>query len=189
MKIPEHSAFILIDVEVTGSPINAADEGNNDKVNKYHDSVLKALYFFRLQKDVPIIHVIEKHRDDLSDIGRELDGAEYVHDLESNTDFWAPSAPAGGEYTVVKRRYSAFFGTDLELLFRGAGAEHLFMCGAMTDICVNYTAAEAHQRDYHIHVISDACYTSSDDGVAEAALDNIRYFQKGDVICCSELDK
>ena len=96
MKIPEHSAFILIDVEVTGSPINAADEGNNDKVNKYHDSVLKALYFFRLQKDVPIIHVIEKHRDDLSDIGRELDGAEYVHDLESNTDFWAPSAPAGG---------------------------------------------------------------------------------------------
>ena len=74
-----------------------------------------------------MIHVQEAHRADHVDFGRELDGAEGPHCLEDSpgTDFAWLTYPLPGEYRVVKRRYSAFFGTDLEILLRGLHVDTL----------------------------------------------------------------
>ncbi len=189
MKIPEHSALLLVDVQASKAPVKIFQgEGQQKRREFYHENVKKVTDFFRARGDVPIVHIIELHRDDLVDFGRELDGAESVHCLEKDAFFWEPAAPIAGEYTVPKRRYSAFFGTDLEILLRGVGIEHLFICGAMTDICVHYTAVEAHQMNYHIHVIREACGTHSPEDVARAALENIEYFQTGSVISVKDLE-
>lgn len=189
MKIPENSALILVDVQSSKKPIKVYEgEYQQKRLAYYYENMKKTVDFFRKKRDVPIVHVIELHRDDLSDFGRELDGSENVHCLEKDSYFWEPAAPIEGEYVVQKRRYSAFFATDLELLLRGKGIKHLFICGGMTDICVHFTAVDAHQYNYHIHVIREACHTHSPDDVAQAALDNIEYFQTGAVISVDDLE-
>ena len=97
---------------------------------------------------IPIVFFQEVHRPDRIDFGRELDGDEGVHCVEGEdaTDFWPTLAPGPGEYAIAKRRYSCFFGTDLEILLKGLGASTLVLIGGLTDVCVHYTFADAHQR-------------------------------------------
>ena len=189
MKIPENSALILVDVQDSKQHMKVYDgEYQQKRLKYYHENMIRVVDFFRKKENVPIVHIIELHRDELSDFGRELDGSEHVHCLEKDSFFWEPAAPIDGEYVVPKRRYSAFFDTDLELLLRGKKIEHLFICGGMTDICVHYTAVDAHQRNYHIHVIREACHTHSPEDVEQAALDNIEYFQTGSVMSINDLE-
>jgi len=128
---------------------------------------------------LPIIHTKEVHRKEMVDFGRELDGAEPVHCLEtwSGTDFHPALYPLDGEHVIVKRRYSAFFATDLDLLLRGLGVKTLLIMGALTNVCVHYTALDAHQNDYFFHVIEDCCI-GSDWDAHWAALKAMAYLQR-----------
>lgn len=133
---------------------------------------------------VPIIFTQEVHRSTGVDFGRELDGDESVHCLEGalTTELWPTLAPRieanVHEYLITKRRYSAFFGTDMEILLRGLGAETLILIGNLTDVCVHYTFVDAHQFDYHVRVIVD-CVCGSSIARHEAALDAMEYLQHG----------
>lgn len=140
------------------------------------------------QAQLPIIHFKEVHRKEMVDFGRELDGAEPVHCLEtwSSTDYHWELAPIDGEFAIAKRRYSCFFGTDLEILLRGLKVDKVILMGTMTNVCVHYTAVDAHQRDYHFHVIEDCC-TGSDWEAHWAALKAMEYLQTGARIFHTEL--
>jgi nicotinamidase-related amidase len=129
---------------------------------------------------LPIIHTKEVHRKEMVDFGRELDGAEPLHCLETwpGTEIYAELAPVDGEFVIVKRRYSCFFGTDLEILLRGLKVDTLVLMGTMTNVCVHYTAVDAHQRDYHFHVIEDCC-AGSDWEAHWAGLTAMEYLQTG----------
>jgi nicotinamidase-related amidase len=129
---------------------------------------------------VPIVFFQEVHRRDGCDFGRELDGAEGVHCLEGEeaTELWPTLTPAEGEYHIVKRRYSGFIGTDFELLLRGLGVSTLVLIGGLTDVCVHYTFADAHQRDFYARVVSD-CVGGSSLARHEASLDAMEYLQAG----------
>lgn len=129
---------------------------------------------------LPIVHFKEVHRKEMVDFGRELDGAEPVHCLETweSTDYYWELAPIDGEFAISKRRYSCFFGTDLEILLRGLRVDTVVLMGSMTNVCVHYTAADAHQRDYHLHVIEDCCI-GSDWDAHWAALTAMEYLQTG----------
>ncbi len=54
--------------------------------------------------------------------------------------------------TIRKRRYSAFFETDLERRLAELRPEKVIICGVCTDICVMHTAADARNRDYAVEV-------------------------------------
>ncbi|OKH23990.1 cysteine hydrolase family protein [Chroogloeocystis siderophila] len=129
---------------------------------------------------IPIIHFQEVHRKEMVDFGRELDGAELVHCLETwaSTNYYWELAPIDGEFAITKRRYSCFFGTDLEILLRGLKVDTVVLMGTMTNVCVHYTAVDAHQRDYHFHVIED-CSAGSDWDAHWAALTAMEYLQTG----------
>lgn len=81
--------------------------------------------------------------------------------------------PEPGEPVITKHRYSAFIGTNLEILLRAMGVTQLVCCGVRTNVCVESTVRDAFQRDIAAVVVADAC-TSSDPGVHEAALRNIQ---------------
>ncbi|MEL6579808.1 MAG: isochorismatase family cysteine hydrolase [Cyanobacteria bacterium J06621_12] len=132
---------------------------------------------------LPIIHTQEVHRQEMVDFGRELDGAEPVHCLETwaGTDFYSDLYPRNGEFAIAKRRYSCFFGTDLEILLRGLKIDTLVIMGTLTNVCVHYTVAEAHQRDYYFYVIEDCC-AGSDWDAHGAALKAMQYLQKDSLI-------
>ncbi len=60
---------------------------------------------------------------------------------------------------IPKRRYSAFYGTDLEQRLSHLGPGKLIICGVCTDICVMHTAADARNRDYAVEVPTDCVAT------------------------------
>jgi len=78
----------------------------------------------------------------------EDDEATQIHpDLEPRTV----------DPVVVKKRVSAFAGSDLEVLLRSLGTTHLVLTGIATSGVVLSTLREAADRDYELTVLSDAC--------------------------------
>jgi nicotinamidase/pyrazinamidase len=59
---------------------------------------------------------------------------------------------AAGAAVVRKRRYSGFFGTDLERLLADLGPDVVEVVGVCTDICVLHTVADLRNRDYRVVV-------------------------------------
>lgn len=51
-----------------------------------------------------------------------------------------------------KTRYSAFAGTNLELLLRERNIEEIHLVGVCTDICVLHTAVDAYNKGYKIFI-------------------------------------
>jgi nicotinamidase-related amidase len=66
-------------------------------------------------------------------------------------------APSAGEIIVIKRRVSAFTGSDLEVILRAQGIEHLILTGIATSGVVLSTIREAADKDYRITVLADCC--------------------------------
>lgn len=69
---------------------------------------------------------------------------------------WFRVSPATGEDVVVKRRYSAFHGTDLDALLRSRGITWLAVCGMTTDCCVDATVRDGFQSGYRTFLVADA---------------------------------
>ncbi|MCB5907396.1 cysteine hydrolase family protein [Streptomyces pinistramenti] len=66
--------------------------------------------------------------------------------------------PRPEETVVTKRRVSAFSGSDLELVLRSRGIDHLVLTGIATSGVVLSTLRQAADLDYRLTVLTDACY-------------------------------
>jgi len=64
---------------------------------------------------------------------------------------------------VVKRRVSAFTGSDLEVVLRALEVDHLVLAGIATSGVVLSTLREAADRDYRLTVLADACSDGDDE--------------------------
>jgi nicotinamidase-related amidase len=137
---------------------------------------------------LPVVFFQEVHRPSGIDFGRELDGAESVHCVDGDraTELVDSLQPQEGDFHIVKRRYSGFIGTEFEIILRALRADTLVLIGGLTDVCVHYTFADAHQRDFYVRVVSDAVGGSS---IARhnASLDAMEYLQTGAVRTAGEI--
>lgn len=115
-------------------------------------AVRSRLEDFRNKKE-PVIFICDRHLPD--DLEFEMfpphclegdEGAQVIEEL----------SPLPGERLIYKRRYSAFFGTELDLTLREYGIEELELTGVVTNICVLYTAADARALNYKVTVHSSA---------------------------------
>jgi nicotinamidase-related amidase len=69
----------------------------------------------------------------------------------------ASIAPQPGDVLVVKKRVSAFAGSDLEVILRAYQIQHLVLLGISTSGVVLSTLREAADKDYTLTVLSDGC--------------------------------
>lgn len=174
-------ALIVIDVQAGSfveEEVRAIDHmtGHASRMSKARVAIDKAR-----ECDIPVIFIQEVHRPDLVDFGRELDGSEDIHCLEGDPRTEIAAMELGfrpTDYLIRKRRYSAFFGTDFEILLRGLGVNSLLLCGGLTNVCVHYTFVDGHQSDYFCRVIED-CVAGSSDDAHESALQAMEYLQEG----------
>ncbi len=67
----------------------------------------------------------------------------------------AALAPSEDDILIPKRRYSAFFATQLDLALRELGLTQLELTGVCTNICVLYTAADARNLGYQVTVFRE----------------------------------
>src|SRR5438132_12707676 len=91
-------------------------------------------------------------------------GAEIIPEL----------APEDNDDVIPKRRFSGFFGTDLDITLRERNVDTLRLVGDCTNICVLYTAADARNLGYAVEVVRDGV-TSFD---LEAHADALRELEK-----------
>ena len=142
------------------------------------------------KQNIPVIYTREVHRPSGIDMGRELDGNEPDHCLDGSkgAEIHQDLTPNQGDYLVNKVRYDAFLGTELSFLLNGLGVfpgHTLIICGVASNVCVHYTSAGAHQRDYRIKVVEDCCAGSSIEE-HEAAMRQVNYLQHGSRIKLEE---
>jgi nicotinamidase-related amidase len=83
-------------------------------------------------------------------------GDAYTQDHPA-TQVHASLTPLDGEPVIVKRRVSAFTGSDLDVLLRGTGADELVLAGIATSGVVLSTLRQAADLDYRLTVLADAC--------------------------------
>ncbi|HDD36765.1 MAG TPA: cysteine hydrolase [Archaeoglobus veneficus] len=108
---------------------------------------------------MPIIFTQDWHRKD--DVEFKMwpehcimntEGAEIIDELEAQEQ----------DYYVKKRRYSAFFGTDLDLTLRELNVKRLYFAGVLTNICVLHTVGDAVLRGYDTLILEDCTAALND---------------------------
>ncbi|MFQ3613157.1 MAG: isochorismatase family protein, partial [Cyanobacteriota bacterium] len=71
-------------------------------------------------------------------------------------DFVEALRPQPGDIILQKTRYSAFAGTDFDMLLRQRGIRNLIFTGIATNVCVESTLREAFHREYFCLLLSDS---------------------------------
>ena len=93
-------------------------------------------------------------------------------------------APAPGDVVVTKRRVSAFAGSDLEMVLRAQGIDHLVLTGIATSGVVLSTLRQAADLDYRLTVLADCCH-DNDPEVHRVLLEKV--FPRQATVTTSEL--
>ncbi|MDZ4342511.1 MAG: isochorismatase family cysteine hydrolase [Candidatus Binatia bacterium] len=75
-------------------------------------------------------------------------------------EFYAGFEPRPGDLVVTKHRYSAFIGTDLDLILRSRGIKSLITTGVGTGMCVFHTLTVGFMLDYYITLVEDCAATT-----------------------------
>lgn len=180
--IEGRAALIVIDIQAS-TFVDHSDNRAIPNMPGYRDRMLlarKAIDHARAN-DIPVIFIQEVHHPSLIDFGRELDGDEDIHCLEDNPKTAIATEQMDfrpDDFHIRKRRYSAFFGTDLEILLKGLKVDTLILVGGLTDVCVHYTFVDDHQHDYFYRVIED-CVAGGSLEAHNASLKAMEYLQTG----------
>ena len=185
-----NAALLVIDIQKSAFIASDGDPGI-PIMDGYSERMARARSIVDAAHDngIPVIFVQEIHRRDMIDYGRELDGSEGIHCMEGE-----PGTPVAFEemgrqpqdYFVPKRRYSCFFGTEMEILLKGLKAETLIFVGGMTDVCVHYSFVDGHQHDYYCRVVSD-CVGGTSIEAHQASLNAMEYLQEGAVMSAADM--
>lgn len=74
-------------------------------------------------------------------------GTEFHEKIEVQPD----------DFILIKKRVSAFYATTLDAFLRAQKINALILTGVSTDMAIQSTAREAHDRDYEVTIVEDAC--------------------------------
>lgn len=106
----------------------------------------------------PVIWVRQEFEPDLSDAYPEMRAKGIYTTIKgtagSQIDSQLKIAPS--DAVIVKKRYSAFFGTDLEGILSRLRPDSLVLAGINTHACIRMTAIDAYQRDWPVILASDS---------------------------------
>lgn len=121
------------------------------------------------------VHAVERHRPAFADFEwRKLP----VHHVEGafDADFFGEFVPEGENETVVlKRRFSAFFATDLALFLTEQKVERVVIAGVKTNVCIRATAQDAFANGFEPVVPREAT-NSNRPHLAAASLEDIHRY-------------
>ena len=108
-------------------------------------------------KGIPIVFTRHGHTDIPKDGGMlEKWWGDVIHYGSRAWEFIEALGPLDTDVVLEKNRYSAFWGTGLDELFRSRKIEEIIITGVMTNCCCETTARDAFVRDYRVFFVSDA---------------------------------
>ena len=100
------------------------------------------------------VNIKTEYKADFSDwkmLAERFEVKEHKHFVEGSVDaeIIPPLMPRQGEELIIKNRWNAFFGTDLDELLKSKGISNLIIVGAATDVCVLETCSYAFSLNYN----------------------------------------
>jgi maleamate amidohydrolase len=112
---------------------------------------------------LPVIWVRQEFEPDLSDAFADMRSRAVFVTIKGTpgAQFDAGLNIDASEPVVIKKRYSAFFGTNLDSLLAELGVEGVTLCGINTHACIRMAAIDAYQRDLEV-IIARECVGSYD---------------------------
>ena len=127
---------------------------------------------------IPVMYVNDSHDPDDEEFKQ---WGPHAIAGSPGTDVVKELTPIEGDYVLEKKRYSAFYGTELEELLLRLGIKHLVITGTVTNICVLVSAIEALMRGYRVTVPANAVHALNEED-QQMALDQIERVFGGEVL-------
>ncbi|MDR1033601.1 MAG: cysteine hydrolase [Bifidobacteriaceae bacterium] len=145
---------------------------------------LKSFLEVARKDNVPVIYTNDAHLDEI-DNELKLWGNHGIKGTHGGAVV-PELTPQAGDFVIEKRRYSAFFGTSLDLLLQELGVTNVILTGVATNICVQSTAMDAFFRNYAITIVRET--TASFDPDAEKyALDYMKSMFAAEIVTVNEV--
>lgn len=151
----KNTALLVMDVQ--GVTVNRLKDST-----PFINSITKAIQTARKCK-MPVIYVIVGFRKGYPEVSPNnksfsvlKNGTQNLY-TEEAIKVHASIAPEQGDVIIIKKRVSAFTGSDLEVVLRSLEIKHLVLSGIATSGVVLSTLREAADKDYEITVLSDCC--------------------------------
>lgn len=151
----QNTALLVMDMQ-TG--ILANFPGTENIIKNVADAIAIAR-----NKNIPIIFATLGFKNGAAEISpnNKVFAATREHIATINLDEFSKVHPAltvqKNDLQVTKRRVSAFTGSELEIILRSKGIQHLILTGVATSGIVLSTTTEASDKDFKITVLSDGC--------------------------------
>ncbi|MBW3696125.1 cysteine hydrolase [Vibrio sp. T187] len=135
-----------------------------EKRTEFTRSLNELVHAFRRESQ-KIIWVRQVFKEDLSDTYLALRQSSEKWTIEGTTgcELLSELSRHPEEHEVIKKRYSAFFETDLDNIINEISPNEIVIAGVNTHACVRVTAIDAYQRDYHL-LLAKECIDSYDQG-------------------------
>ncbi|MFC4402305.1 isochorismatase family cysteine hydrolase [Gracilibacillus xinjiangensis] len=126
---------------------------------------IKKLKNFAEEHNLPVIYV----NDHYNTWETDYKAIAEVCLTEDNKEIIEQGTPGKGDYFIMKPQMSGFFQTPLRSLLEELEIEHIIMAGIAGNICILFTANDAHMRGYTLHV-PENCVASNTERHNEDAL-------------------
>lgn len=158
MALLDRTALLIIDM------INPLDFAGAENLTSKALDVATVIASLRDQADdaeAPVVYVNDNYghwRSDRNEIVEHCRAAtpaaaQIISCLE----------PRKQDYFIIKPQFSGFYATNLPVLLPKIGVSQLILTGLAGDICVLFTAADAHMREYDLWAPSDAVASEHDE--------------------------
>lgn len=147
-------------------------------VKKIYELIEKAR-----EKDIAIIYFKQVYNEEcVSEVMKAQLNRRGMATLYCQEGTWGAElyklTPLPSEKIIDKRRFSCFYGTDLDIFLRCKGIDSLIVTGVTTEVCVETTVRDAYMKDYFVYVPKE-CTASFEESVKDASLNVIdRVFGK-----------
>ena len=123
------------------------------------------------ERKIPVFFVNRIYRKNGSDVEFTRyrswqDGGRYLAPGSTgplSIEVPAEFQPKAGDYTLIKPRFSAFFQTELDLIFRRLGIRTVFLTGTTTPNCIRTTCYDGLSLDYNVVIIEDCCSSNTEE--------------------------
>jgi ureidoacrylate peracid hydrolase len=155
---PSKTAMIVVDMENDFVAPGAPMETPAGRAMLPH--LQRALACCR-EVGIPVIYTAHVHRPGGCDQGLlahvpPVARGDALVDGSPGVAIFPEVAPRDGEIVITKHRFSAFYGTDLEIILRGLGVTTVVITGVTTENCCHATARDAFFRDFQVIFLADA---------------------------------
>ena len=170
-------ATALLLVDVTNSFFLAGMPNNYPEAAAVIEPLRRLLHAARAADRI-VVHAVEQHYPGFDDFEwRKLPRHHFIGDADAA--FYEGFEPVGPREIVIgKRRFSAFFATDLALFLREQRIERIVVAGVKVNVCIRATAQDAFAHGFDVVVPREAT-NSNRPHLAAASLEDIdRYIGK-----------